>query len=398
MASLPQSPFYIPEVHAVASYSYDAINLIVTITGSTATFAGWYSADVAGGWGTIGRTSTSQYYLVPAKLEIVYFGDGSTTTVFSDSRVQVDVVGVVSWTVKNNATLQLGRLIDLSKKEVDRTVQIINNYQIYAQSGSTLYLYGVSVRFGQVIAQGANRIWGCQFDTVTLSPKNTDMYNCILGTTYFKGSEYEVSGTTDLTNGFAAYLLSITQNYNFSISNVNFKGSSGIVSTFNSYTWTGQANLINVISDTWAISWLGISDKGKVWRKYTFSLTVTYPNGTAIPNASVTLTYSGQGGGTVGSWLTNSTGQISTKTLTMGFYNQTGGNTIYDYNPYKLEITSSYGNYTKEWTLNEKTSWEIAVTVSNPATEETWGLPLTLAFVLIGCIVTGAYFISTKKD
>ena len=66
--------------------------------------------------------------------------------------------------------------------------------------------------------------------------------------------------------------------------------------------------------------------------------------------------------GIVGSWLTPANGSIPTQTLTQGFYNQTGGDTIYSFNPYNITITKTdYFTYTQLFTLNDKKAWQIAL-------------------------------------
>jgi len=94
---------------------------------------------------------------------------------------------------------------------------------------------------------------------------------------------------------------------------------------------------------------------------------VTYPNGTAFENANVTITYYGQGGGTAYSGTTDSNGQIPTQTFTYGFYNRTGQETIYDYNPYKISITNS-DRHVVEWnfTLDKPINWAISLEPNVP--------------------------------
>ena len=160
-----------------------------------------------------------------------------------------------------------------------------------------------------------------------------------------------------------------------------------------------EANLylINPDADVWSINWKYPTSTGKVWRQYEFDLTVTYANGTAIQNANVTLSHYGENAGQDFTELTDANGQISTKTLTMGFYNATGGDTIYDYNPYNLTITKDgYQTYTKNFTLTEETDWTIAL--NKPAGKSAgWFLAGLGILVVVGIVIGGIYIVATKK-
>ena len=81
----------------------------------------------------------------------------------------------------------------------------------------------------------------------------------------------------------------------------------------------------------------------------------------------------------------------------MGFYNQTGANTIYDYNPYHLEITNAtgYQDYSGNFTLSEKTSWEISL--QTESTTGGLGLGLGMGLVLALMVAVGVIALASKK-
>ncbi len=127
--------------------------------------------------------------------------------------------------------------------------------------------------------------------------------------------------------------------------------------------------LVNVDSDSWSMTWFS-TGSGETYRQYEFDLNVTDTSGTPIQNANVTVKHYGQTEAQDFSVLTGANGSFSTQTLTMGFYNQTGGDTIYSYNPHNLTVTASgYRTYTANITLNDKTDWTI--TLETPAAAET---------------------------
>jgi hypothetical protein len=114
-------------------------------------------------------------------------------------------------------------------------------------------------------------------------------------------------------------------------------------------TGTKSYNFTDTIAD-WSIFWSG-SGSSTLFRKYTFSLTVLYENGSAVEGAQVTLSYYGNGGGTAYSGLSNSEGEIST-TLTMGYY-PAQSQSLTSYNPYHISIQKGGTTYyTGNFTLN----------------------------------------------
>jgi len=289
---------------------------IITITGSPTNFAGWYSADQAGGWDTID-------------------------------------------TVKNNATLQFGQIMSVSLKTVRYGVHVMRNNYIQSESGSTVYLYSCDITMGQIKLQGSNRLWGNVFDGCRVNAKDTDCYNNILNNAFFEGTEYEMSGIIDRVTVYGSYLLYTTKTFSSSISNA--KGQVlYVIRTHSLYDWTGEANLTNIETNTWDMSFVGDDDTGEAYRQYTFDLTITYKNGTSMENANVTIINDYLE--TSDSWLTYANGSIPPQTYRMGHYNKTGGNTIYDYNPYNITVTrDGLQTYTALFNITEKTDLTIAL-------------------------------------
>ena len=83
----------------------------------------------------------------------------------------------------------------------------------------------------------------------------------------------------------------------------------------------------------------------------------------------------------MGPWLTDTDGEIPQQTVTAGFYNQTGGNTIYSYNPYQIDITKDgYITYSRNFTQLEEKSWNIALLPTTPVN--------TANYMLIGSMLS----------
>jgi len=155
-----------------------------------------------------------------------------------------------------------------------------------------------------------------------------------------------------------AYALRPYTNHAFSISNVKLREN-----TYAVYAdeISNDKYIINGDVDSWAFAYSAPSTAA-IFRQYSFELAVTTAANVPIPNANVTLSYYGEGGGIHGTWLTDANGAIPSQTVTAGFYNQTGGDTIYTYNPYELTITKDeYLTYQRNFTQLEKKSWNIAL-------------------------------------
>lgn len=356
----------IPEVYAVATYAYDGWSTI-TITGSTANFAGWYAQDVASGWGTIGRYYANQYYLITTGLTNVVVGDGANITLFWDWAKQVHFANV-QWTVKNNATLRFGRILG---SESDRKtivgLELISNSLIDCESGSTLQIYDTTIQGGAIKSVGTNRIWGSHFYGTTLTLKETDCYELLMHNNYFNGGAGEVSGNISNVYHHASQLVVMTSNYNASFENVQTQPTN-ILSTVSFLTWSGTCNFTNVVSSSWNIDWIGSLDTGVVWRKNTYDLTITFPNGTAIngteTGARVVMQHYGEDAGLDYNATLAGDGTIPTQSLINGFYNRTGNDTIYDYNPFNLYVynVTGYNDYSQNFTLNTRKDEVIALT------------------------------------
>jgi len=150
---------------------------------------------------------------------------------------------------------------------------------------------------------------------------------------------------------------------------------------------TADNYLVNPDFDSWTFYWQGVNT-GEVYRQYEFDLTVTYPNGTAIngteTGARVVIQHYGEGGNIDYNATLRGNGTIPMQTLSMGFYNQTGGDTIYNRNPYGLTIynATGYETYSKNFTLNDKTEWTIAL-----QTTSVDGVYMGYGLVLLGLII-----------
>jgi len=331
-------------------------------------------------WGVVWMFDNySKQYRIDAKIQ--------QNTYFADSDVQITVGNAFTGTIQPwftcgpNSYTTFGILIDSITKRTKSGVQFLLDDP---------YNYSGTILFTEVACPvGALRFYGCSFilsglETVAFRGMNVIAYE----TTVSKGTiwqdaegsyldayklilEEPPSNAMKFPNGVLediyihsakGYVFWYSGAYVGNVTYAKVRNSTGAY-TFRMEGISKDHYFINPDIDQWTFHWIGINYDKKLYRQYTFDLTITYPNGTVFEGADVTITYEGQGGGTAYSGTTDGNGQIPTQTLTYGFYKATGGGTIYDYNPYNLIITATnYQVYTKKFILANKTNWEIALT------------------------------------
>jgi hypothetical protein len=379
-ASMP-STLRSPASSTNGNITYDIGANVITVTGYSSgipcTFTDIYNADVGGGWGQISKQGDVQF-LFDCKLQI---GDDSTSTYFEDTNKQIvfpDSIPSVQITITNNSIFRLGQVHNATTKYATDGCSLIfqgtgwNERNIYIKNGGKAYFYGCHLHSdaggaGIIYYLGNNntRFWHLVLNNIQLWSENSD--TDIYKVTFFRDEYYDtalnkISGLMeDVTiyncGGWAAIY---TWWYGYTVKNLK---------THNSTAYTlgadnlrdDHAYIIDSELDKWTIRWRNTCTK-YIYRQYTFSLMVIYSNGTAIENANVTLSYYGQGREQVDSWLTLADGSIPEQTFSMGFYNQTGGDTLYNYNPYNLLILKEgFQPYSQNFTLSEKINWTIAL-------------------------------------
>ena len=329
-----------------------------------------------GQWGIVWKQSSTQYNF-GCKIKI---GDGSIATYFTDTKKQVTFIdGIVGeWEyiidITQLATFTLGTLVDAvyktSKNGCDLLCLDTDSYVflIFAEGYNGIYnLYGCHLQ-----AHG-----GIKFILDNAGLAASQIYNCILQNCQIRNNNptiFNVQLTQCLTesalfglNGLINYVRITDCDgaiFHFSTLNGIYRNiySRNMASQlFLSQNAVGDDYVIDADVDAWSFNWWG-TNTNKVYRQYIFDCVASFQNITVMQNANVTLTYAGMGGGTIGSWLTNSTGQIPTQTLTMGYYNQTNGDTLQSYNPYTLTITKTgFQNYIKIFIMNQQYNWRISL-------------------------------------
>jgi len=393
----------------------------ITVTGFTAAVpcAFWdvWNASNVNGWGVVwNNNNTNTQYEFDCKLCI---GDGTTGTFLNDTGKQAYfaiTTAVVYITLKKNTTTTFGTLDDSVKKTSHNGCHFIfaasgwsYPIQVYAgDSTAKLYLFSSVLESPNVVSGGTAPyiednsglavvfVYNSILDRAALKGMGSasDLYNLQITNGYYGLNS--LSASTNIAYIFGCrYAVYGYQNVGDIMT--NFAVRNCITKFFLQDGGSGSRHLVNFDVDSWSFTWNN-NPTNKIYRQYTLDLRVTYPNDTSFMNANVTLydVYST----VVFSQLTNSSGQLATQTVSRGFYNATGGNTMYDYAPFTLNITSSYGNYTKIYTFTSKTYWDIALvaTVIASSSSSNTGLVVGVAGFIIGLTISLAFGVRRRKN
>lgn len=412
--------FIVPSVKAFVgsngeygNWSWDETNKILRIVANATVGAGHSETNA---FGFVDITNAIDYYGWSAQYNKSYsgtqfefsfrivIGDGSTTTWFVDTEKQVTFTdGIVSTDqhviqLTAHGHVRLGILHDATTKRTSKGCHIISldtdNHCLFGPDWDSRYYYFYSSAFS---AHESLPAYGGGYSRIMVG-EDSKIYNCILNGVAFavraSGDVFNVVVTKGLYGvrlGHASpidkltlygvyYAISPYGADNLTVKNVFARGNTYL---FDCGAITTDKYAINVDADSWNFRWSG-NNTAKVIRQYEFDLAVTHPNGTAFEGVSVTI-WNNQG--QVGTWLTDSNGEIPTQILSMGHYNQNGGNTIYSYNPYRIKIESEeYDTIDYNFTLSDKTAWKIPMKTSEPAHAgaSDGSLVTTLFFAAIG--------------
>ena len=352
----------------------------ITVTGYTeeapCTFWDVWNASNVNGWDVVhNNNGTSTQFQFDCKLVI---GDGGSATFLTDAGKQIIFAdGIVTGDtqhlidVKGNAIVNIGTVIDALEKTCESGCSIMSlestfhSTNIFHSSGGVYNLYAShfyapSIR--HYVKNVRGNIWSTIFSSFVSpyasSTIDADLYDCTISASTYgvllwahNLEDVKIYGCTH--GGIHAEGVNPLTVRDITLRNCTF--------AIRLWNYDVDMSLIDCDLDVWSINFAGGCD-GHIIRQHTFNLAIVDVNGLALENVDVSLTYSGQGGGTVGIWETGVNGSIPEQTLSKGFYNQTGGDTIYLYEPYNLTI-SMIGYDTESFIFNitEPTSWVIGL-------------------------------------
>ena len=385
VSQLDKTTTKIENVKGKSSWNLDPITFsspVITVNSEDVTFQDIADADTANGWEAFKacERSENRCYVSGARLVLT---NSSTLTdslcqiVFNSSCVSTHSQVLI--TVEIGCSLTFGTLIDAATRRTKNGVSLLfvnaGNKKfiriIQGVAGATIYLYSSSFQqtgYSKSTYSGmfrsipsGSRIWNCILDNVYPFSSTLDIYRTTILNAYYGMGQVAMLYSDDLLihdNNYAFYFRGGTPQ---TIRNVVAKNNGVIYA----YALTSDRTLINPDIDDWSFGW--VSSSGSVIRQYTYDLLCTYPNGTTIngteTGARATIRHYGQAGATDYNATLGEDGTITQQTLSMGFYNQTGGDTIYSYNPYNLRLwnLTGYQDLNMNFTLTEETDWTISL-------------------------------------
>jgi len=340
-------------------------------------------------WGIISHNEEVEYYgthygysytIWSTKIDV---GDGSTASYFgfqygvhsaySSKLIFFDTTGFATYTrliqVKNNGDLRLGLVLNEDDKSTRKSNMLSQggggtSYYVYVLSGGVVNAYGTTFHAGLYRSQTGGKIWSCYFEGTIIEGAGTfDIKD-----TSVRLSGYPTFGVTIISENFAIYrctrmyFIRYGSGSNYTLQNMYGRRNTYIC------TWQSSGNNLVALNwdvDSWAFAF-GTND-GQCYRQYSYDITVTYLNGTVVNGTStgarVTIQHYGTAQDVDYNETLSESGTITTQNLTMGVYNKTGGNTIYDFNPFNIQITNltGYQDYDANFTFSGKTDWTIAL-------------------------------------
>lgn len=396
-----------------STITYNGGTNTITFTGGTeespVDFWDLWNASNVNGWGVVHNNQNNDtQYQFDCKLTI---GDGSINTYFTDKSKQITFIdGIVpsGWQklviINAKAYVYFGTLTDATSKSTKEGMQFIslestyNDYWFFSRSDveGKWYVYGgVFTSPRRILISGANRVYNARMEWASYTPSvaNPDIFRLELASGEY-GIREPLGTINEIFVDGQKYAIRTASDVNVEITNSIFVNNENL-HRFNG-GYDGMVNLTDCEVDEWTLNINGVNT-GKLYRKYTFNVAVVDSLGVPIHYADISLTYSGQGAGSIGTWETPANGSIPEQTISKGFYNQTGGNTLYPYEPYNLTI-SAFGYDTESFTFNisDPTSWTIGLMESVTEVEINVGMELML-FAGLGVLATLGAFITTAS-
>lgn len=411
----------------------NTITAIGGTNGNPINFLDLWNADQAGGWGVISNNNGSNIQFEFNCRIILGNGTVAGETYFKDTKKQITVTEkglTANWHIfirtKAYSYVTFGTLLDVATKDSKDGCDFLFDVNVYRpciffdtrlDNNNDRFLYFYSCSFGNegstgnrvpmFLKYGDHRVWntllrgGCSGLIIqTQSGTTNSIYNII-----------SVGGATSMFQMYSTHGLTIDSIYStggndmiWTQGNNNFN-LTNVYAIRYGFLFDGSTNadglyyLIDFDVDDWVFDWTDATTDGEVYRSYSLALTVTYPNGTVINGTStgarVVIQNFGNSSGVKYNATLNNDGTINTTIFNMGFYNRTGGNTIFDYNPYELTIynVTGFQTYAKNFSLSDPYDWRIALI---PDVSGGYAGFSFLAFGLIIGVVVGSLLFIAK--
>ncbi|MHA1882473.1 MAG: carboxypeptidase-like regulatory domain-containing protein [Candidatus Thorarchaeota archaeon] len=354
------------------SITYDSGSNTIKVVGfnesSPCTFEDIYQADVANGWGVVSKQGDNQYEF-RCKLQI---GDGTNETWLIDANKAIShTIDDNFINITPNGYFRCGVIVD----EINRTTKdgcfiyttSSNKWVIEFTDTATLELFSTTISaesstiiFQHSPANAHHKIWNCNFIHTKCYgiPALVDFYRVnwqsSLAGPRFTHTFADDIRITNCTYGLQLYTIHTP---------VTIKNYEMIGEDYSFRCIKLNANLYAVnVKCKWKVSW-ALTNDGKIYRQYTFTLKVVDENGNPISGAKVSV-YN-RSGCLEFEDITDANGRISTHTITRGYYDQAHGSTLVDFSPHTLVIEKEgYDTYKTQFTPTkaiEAIDWQISL-------------------------------------
>ena len=355
--------------------TYDAPSNIITVSGYTeaspCTFEDIYQADVAGGWGVVSKQGSSQY-LFDCRFRIYsgYFIDISKQVEFSSIAVSADSQWLVE--LRSNTVFRGGESVDVTNKICRHGLHIIAldtyNYTKFFSlwKDATLELYGCTLE--NPVSQRKDITVRMASDVATFT-----LYSCILsGNILISGLEstWKIHRLTDVGTNQALeygliisgvlddvlvaqkyYAIRVQHAYAATLKNVVLKNNTYAFFVYNIST---DKYIVNADIDNWNLYYYGTST-ANVFRQYEFDAHCQDKEGNDLNGVSAVGEYVSPYGEAF-SETTDGNGDIPTKIVDHGFFDQPHGDTEQLKTPLKVTYSKAgYQTVVKYYSLDKKT-------------------------------------------
>ena len=399
----------IPKVYGqFESITFDVGTRTITVLGFTQSdkckALDIWNEDNTNGWNVFKKLGDHSFAFDNICLQV---GNGSIESWFGDINVQIlwdnATVEQEAIYVTDNGHFSSGLLLDSERKITSKGCSFYfdNYYYIYGEEGCDFEFYDTKfVDFSYLMenyVEGNQTFYSCTF-TNWYAVDVAETSNSVFWNVLIQDSGFAVYMETSplLFDNVkvlkADHLLYIQEPFNLT----DFYGRNATDESFYVSVGSGNINLINPDVDAWTFNWENPAyNLVNVFRKYQFHLTVFFQNGSFTQNANVTICNDFLG--LSYSWLTYANGSIPQQVFSMGHYNATGGDTIYDYNPYNLTITfDGYETYSTLINITKKEDLKITLSESKPKFFPYFGLGVVFA-LMIGLIFALAFIYEKRK-
>jgi len=338
-------------------------------------------------WGVIWDWSAAGAYRIDCKMQI---GDGTTSTFVTETSKALIIGpnvttanGQTPFWVKNNANFTLGAVGDASKKTTVNPCYVLNlvssylDFICYSESGATGFINSYGTKWANLPAKAyyvyhqgtaASRFWNNSLDSIGfyLCASNGDYFNNLVnGSAAIYNCFGDSSQTRIVQKTGVTYSFIISTTGTVTYSNVWAIGANAVFQTLSSFS--GTANIVNLINDVaWTCSF-NTSATGSVYRQYTCDINVCDKDGDPLPDVTVDCEdTTGTAVWTAGSVTTDVNGDITQQTINYTKYTAgatTATPTIATYSSHKFTISKAgYETLVMEnITLDAPIDWRVEV-------------------------------------